>query len=131
MPATLEHLNLTVADPAAFAAALCTLFDWRVRWQGAAIHGGHTVHVGTDDAYLAVYSGPGGRPGAAAGDSYTTRGGLNHIGVTVPDLDATEARVRAAGFEPHSHADYEPGRRFYFDGPEGIEFEVVSYTIAP
>jgi hypothetical protein len=37
---------------------------------------------------------------------------LNHIGVEVDDLDATEARVVAAGLKPFSHADYEPGRRF-------------------
>ena len=61
---------------------------------------------------------PGGTP-AEPGDSYTTRGGLNHLGITVDDLDATEARVTAAGFVPRSHADYEPGRRFYFDGPKG------------
>jgi catechol 2,3-dioxygenase-like lactoylglutathione lyase family enzyme len=53
---------------------------------------------------------------------------LNHVGVVVEDLDATEAKVRAAGFAPHSHADYEPGRRFYFHDRDGIEFEVVSYA---
>ena len=35
--------------------------------------------------------------------------------------------VKDAGFEPHSHGDYEPGKRFYFDDENGIEFEVVSY----
>ena len=44
------------------------------------------------------------------------------------DLDAADERVRAAGFEPHSHADYEPGRRFYFHDADGIEWEVVSYA---
>ncbi|MEZ5340555.1 MAG: hypothetical protein R2706_03650 [Acidimicrobiales bacterium] len=39
-----------------------------------------------------------------------------------------EARVIAAGFEPYNHGDYEPGRRFYFDDADAIEFEVVSYT---
>jgi len=55
---------------------------------------------------------------------------LNHIGVQVDDLDATEARVIAAGLLPFSHADYEPGRRFYFLDPDGIEYEVVSYARA-
>lgn len=127
MPASLEHVNLTVADPRAFAQVLCDLFDWQIRWQGKAIHNGFSVHVGDDAGYLAVYSGAGG-PKTEVADSYATRGSLNHIGVTVADLDATEARVKAAGFETHSHADYEPGRRFYFDGPEGVEFEVVSYA---
>lgn len=61
------------------------------------------------------------------GDSYVTLGGLNHLGVVVADLAATEARVVAAGFAPKDHADYAPGRRFYFDGPEGVEIEAVAY----
>jgi hypothetical protein len=28
---------------------------------------------------------------------------------------------------PFSHDDYDPGRRFYFLDPDGIEYEVVSY----
>jgi hypothetical protein len=28
---------------------------------------------------------------------------------------------------PFAHADYAPGRRFYFLDPDGIEYEVVSY----
>jgi catechol 2,3-dioxygenase-like lactoylglutathione lyase family enzyme len=63
-----------------------------------------------------------------APDRYRTPGGLNHIGVVVEDLDAIEAKVKEAGFHPHNHADYEPGRRFYFDGPDDIEIEVVSYA---
>jgi catechol 2,3-dioxygenase-like lactoylglutathione lyase family enzyme len=98
------------------------LFGWRVRWTGPAKAGGYTVHVGTDDSYVAVYSyAPGKAPDLDGGR-------LNHIGVVVEDLDAAEARVRDAGYEPHSHGDYEPGRRFYFDDADGIEFEVVSYA---
>ena len=58
---------------------------------------------------------------------YRHWGGLNHIGLVVEDLEAVETSVRAAGYTPHSHADYEPGRRFYFDDDNGIEFEVVAY----
>lgn len=121
----LEHLNVTVRDPDATAAMLADLFGWRVRWQGSAIHGGRSVHVGGTDTYLAVYAGPGEQTGA--GNSYAQRGGLNHIGVVVDDLDAVEARVKAHGYEPVNHADYEPGRRFYFREENGIEIEVVSY----
>ena len=120
----LEHVNVTVSDPARTAAMLCNLFDWRIRWKGDAKMGGTTYHVGTDESYVAVYS----RGGTdRAPDSDTTPGALNHIGVVVEDLDAAEARVKAAGFTPHNHADYEPGRRFYFDDPDGIEIEVVAY----
>ena len=48
--------------------------------------------------------------------------------VVVEDLDGVEAKVKAAGYHPHNHGDYEPGRRFYFDGPDNIEIEVVSYA---
>ncbi len=125
-PARLEHVNITVTDPVGTAENLCALFDWHIRWRGEAIHGGETVHVGADDTYLAVYT-RGTAPDAAQ-DSYSTRGGLNHIGVVVDDLDSVEARIIKAGYTPHSHADYEPGRRFYFHDENEIEFEVVSYA---
>ncbi|MFW2542635.1 VOC family protein [Primorskyibacter sp. 2E107] len=125
MTATIEHANITTADPKATAALLCDLFEWKIRWEGAAIHGGYSVHVGSTGSYLALYR-PG--PGATqAAERYSPVGGLNHVGLTVSDLDAAEARVKAAGFETHSHADYEPGRRFYFDGPDGVEYELVQY----
>jgi len=123
--ATLEHVNFTVSDPQATAKRLCALFDWHIRWEGEAINKGYTVHVGSETSYLAIYSR--GTPEAPQ-NSYETRAGLNHIGIVVDDLDAAEARVKAAGFETHSHADYEPGRRFYFHDPDQIEFEVISYT---
>lgn len=125
MNATLEHTNLTVADPDATAAWMCDIFGWRRRWAGASIHGGRSVHVGGPDHYLALYAPK--APAQPGRRSYDTLGGLNHLGLVVDDLDAAEARVRAAGFEPHSHADYEPGRRFYFHDHDGIEYELVSY----
>ncbi|GGL74990.1 VOC family protein [Wenxinia marina] len=127
MAGRIEHANVTVADPDATAAMLSDLFGWHVRWSGPSIHGGRSVHVGTDDDYLALYAGPAARGQSAAPDSYVTKGGLNHIGIVVDDLDAAEARVTARGYEAHSHADYEPGRRFYFREENGIEIEVVSY----
>lgn len=125
MTAILEHANFTVKDPMATADWMGKLFGWSVRWSGAAIMGGFTVHVGTKDSYVALYS-PGDRD-LAKQDNYNTVGGLNHIGVTVDDLDATEAAVLAHGFETSNHGDYEPGRRFYFHDSDGLEFEVVSY----
>lgn len=125
MTTRLEHVNICVPDCAATADVLRTLFGWHIRWQGAARDNGYSIHVGTEDQYVALYA-----PGHEMGDTarrYHQNGGLNHIGVVVEDLDATEARVKAAGFTPHEHADYEPGRRFYFDGPDGVEYEVVSY----
>ena len=121
----IEHVNITVADPERTAALMEALFDWRVRWSGRSQNGGHTVHVGSAEHYLALHT-----PGRTAQrpEPFGKGRPLNHIGLEVDDLDATEARVIAAGFKPFNHANYEPGRRFYFLGPDGIEYEVVSYT---
>ena len=128
MPAILEHSNFTVSDPDATAAWMCEIFGWHVRWSGAAISGGYTVHVGSDDSYLALYRPA--EPADAKGSSYTTVGGLNHIALIVDDLDASEQAVKDAGFTPVNHGDYEPGRRFYFHDNDRIEFELVQYESA-
>ena len=125
MPAMLEHANITVSDPAATAAWMKTLFGWHIRWEGDAIMGGHTKHVGTASHYVALYVPDKTKP--IAEDTYQTVGGLNHLAVVVDDLNATEAAIKAHGFETSNHGDYEPGRRFYFHDNDGIEFEVVQY----
>jgi len=121
----LEHANFSVSDPQRTADMLCTIFDWQIRWSGASIHDGHTMHVGGQDSYLAIYARADMRK--AVPNDYKTVGAMNHIGVVVDDLDAVEARVLEAGFQTTNHGDYEPGRRFYFHDHDGIEFEVVSY----
>lgn len=121
----IEHVNLTVSDPDRTAAMLCAVFDWLVRWSGEAKLGGYTVHVGTDKDYLALYTRDG-KP-KPAGEPGDIRGGLNHVGVVVNDLDAIEERVKAMGLKPINHADYHPGRRFYFLDNDGVEYEVVTY----
>lgn len=125
-PARLEHVNITVSDVAATARWLGAVFGWRVRWEGPSLNDGFTAHVGEDETYVALYAPP--QTADRTDVPFATLGGLNHVGVVVDEaLDAVEARVKAAGFAPHSHADYEPGRRFYFDDADGIEWEVVSY----
>jgi len=119
----LEHVNVTVTDPERAARLLEALFDWRVRWAGPARNGGHTIHVGSGDDYIALYTGR-----VAYGPETFAKGQpLNHVGVEVDDLAAVEAKVVAAGLKPFGHEDYDPGRRFYFLDPDGIEYEVVSY----
>ena len=124
--ANLEHVNFTVSDPEKTARLMCELFGWHVRWHGPSLDNGRTVHVGNGKAYLALYS-----PRVTTEDgkkSYARRGGLNHVGVVVDDIREVEERVIAAGLKPHSHDDYDPGVRFYFDDHDGIEYEVVSYA---
>lgn len=123
--ARLEHFNLTVLDPDATAALLVDLFDWKIRWSGASIHEGRTVHVGDEDSYIALYSQPGAQ--ALGVPTYDRQLALNHVGVEVDDLDRAAERVVEAGLETYNHQDYEPGRRFYFRTGDGLEIEVVSY----
>jgi catechol 2,3-dioxygenase-like lactoylglutathione lyase family enzyme len=118
----LEHVNITVSDPERSAALLQKLCGWHERWRGPSQLGGWTIHVGDERDYIAVYTT--GAPVAR----HAKGAPLNHVGLVVDDLDAAEAVVKAAGLEPFNHADYEPGRRFYFFDWDGIEFEMVSYA---
>lgn len=120
----LEHLNITVSNPQRSADLLIALFGWKIRWQGPSRMGGETIHVGSDDQYLALYS----HAAAATADADFRKGEpLNHIGVIVDDLDEAASKVRAAGLEPGEFEEYDPGRRFYFFDWDGIEYEVVNY----
>ena len=101
------------------------VFEWPVRWQGAARGSGQSVNVGGEVSYNALYCSNAAT--AAAPDSYHCLSGLNHIGAVVDDIGKVERQVQKAGFTPHSHADYTPGRRFYFNDHDGIEYEVVQY----
>jgi glyoxylase I family protein len=122
--AIIEHVNLTVSNPEQTADMLADLFGWHIRWRGPAALGGHTIHVGSETHYLAVY---------ASADSDGRRLAfekgqpLNHVGILVDDLDSVERKVIARGLTPFSHGNYDPGRRFYFFDSDGIEFEVISY----
>lgn len=121
----IEHVNLTVSDPEKSAASIERIFGWHQRWSGPARDGGRTIHIGDDRVYLALYTGPNGQH---ANIQYPKGAPLNHVGIEVDDLDATEAKVVAEGLVPFNHGDYEPGRRFYFFDRDGIEFEIVSYA---
>ena len=121
--AFIEHVNLTVSDPEATAGLLERLFGWTVRWSGPARDGGRSVHVGDDVSYVALFA-----PAGGGLQRYSKGEPLNHVGLVVDDLDSMERKVIAEGLRPFNHADYEPGRRFYFFDPDGIEYELVSYA---
>lgn len=124
----LEHVNITVSNPQRSADLMRHLFDWHIRWEGPSMLGGHTIHVGTGDQYIALYTNEDVKAANDGdGPAFQKSQPLNHIAMTVDDLDAVEAKVIATGLETFGHADYDPGRRFYFFDWNGIEFEVVSY----
>lgn len=126
--ARLEHVNFTVKDPQKTAAMLIDLFGWHIRWEGASMEAGYSMHVGSDDDYIALFSNGPEMGHVEQGVSYHRVGGLNHIGVVVEDIGAVEAKVKAYGLEPHKHGDYEPGLRFYFQDIDDIEWEVICYA---
>ena len=53
----IEHVNITVTDPERTSDLMEALFDWHVRWSGPAQNGGHTIHVGSNDHYVALHTG--------------------------------------------------------------------------
>ena len=122
--AFIEHINLVVSDPERTARLLADVFGWHERWRGPARDDGFTIHVGSKDHYIALYTGPN---GIHANARYPKGAPFNHVGIQVDDLGDVEARAKAAGLVPFSHDDYHPGRRFYFFDPDGIEYEIVSY----
>lgn len=120
----IEHVNITVRDADRAARLMGELFGWNVRWRGPALAGGRSIHVGSEDQYLALYT-P--REATLTDEHFAKGRPLNHVGVAVEDIAEVEAKVLAAGLTPFNHDDYHPGRRFYFLDPDGIEYEVVSY----
>lgn len=131
MPATgkLEHVNMTVSNPQRSADLMRDLFGWHIRWEGPSMLGGHTIHVGSENQYIALYTNEDVKAANNGnGPAFRKSQPLNHVAMTVDDLDGVEQKVLAAGLEPYGHYDYDPGRRFYFFDWNGIEFEVVSYA---
>lgn len=123
--ARVEHVNLTVSDTGATARMLMDVFGWHVRWEEDHPRGGHVIHVGEADSYIALYQ-TGLTPGAPL--RHRKAAPLNHVGVQVANLAEARARVETAGLEPFSFSHYDPGPdSFYFFDRDGIEWEVVSY----
>ena len=122
----LEHVNVTSPNPQKTSNWMQKVFGWTILWEGETQNGGYSIHVGNPDYYIAIY-----KPGVKISPyqrSYSLAGHVNHIGIVVDDLNEIETRVKSAGFHPHMHAVYEPGRRFYFYDDTGLEIEVVSYN---
>lgn len=117
----LEHANITVSDIDRSSKLLQELCGWEERWRGPALNNGETIHVGEEFSYIAIYT------DRAQHERFTRGVPLNHVGLLVDDLDGAEKVVIEAGLVPFNHADYDPGRRFYFLDWDGIEFEVLSY----
>ncbi len=117
----LEHVNLTVSSLERSVRLYVEVFGLAVRWEGKATSGANMAHVGGDRFYLALYEGSESGTRRANDESP----GLNHLGFVVEDLEAVRERLARFEIKPHAEMDYDPGRRFYFFDPDGIEVEVV------
>ncbi len=86
--------------------------------------GGHSIHVGTDGSYVALYT-----PPEDLKQADGAAGQPNHIGVLVEGLDATEIKVRAAGYQLLRACRLRAGARGSTSTISGgVEIEVVSYS---
>ena len=119
----LEHVNLSVKDVEKSAAFYCDLLGLHIRWKGELTGGRLAMHVGDDRSYLALFEAT--LAGRVVQDYSKT--GINHFGFVVDDLDAARERLAKLGIEARDPDDYDPGRRLYFDDPDGIEVELVEY----
>jgi catechol 2,3-dioxygenase-like lactoylglutathione lyase family enzyme len=127
MTVRLDHANLSVRDLEGTIRFLRTaLPELRIRGEGRAWGGGRWVHLGTDDAYLAL-SEARAEP-AEAWVPYAGKPGTNHLGFEVDDAEAVRARLRAAGYEDTTVPNAHPyRRRVYFHDADGNDWEFVQY----
>ena len=131
MEPRLEHANMTVVDIDETVRFLKTAFpefairgqgysgegDWRRRW----------LHIGTQESYLALEQAL--KP-AQSHETYREPG-INHLGFIVGDIEATVARLLAAGYKEGITALPHPFRkRRYFYDHDGNEFEFIEYFSA-
>ncbi len=120
----LEHVNMTVSDVERSAKFYGDLLGLEIRWRGETANGWPAIHVGDQRSYLALFQSPSPTP---ADEDYA-RVGLNHFGFVVDDLETAKARLLKLGVLPRAEHDYEPGKRFYFCDPDGIEVELIEYA---
>lgn len=61
-----------------------------------------------------------------SGISSERRPGVNHLAVSVPDIDVYAARLIEQGWTPEADARDIPGNRIQFlNSPEGVRFELM------
>lgn len=122
----IEHLNISVSNPDKTAQLLCNLFDWKIRWSGESMDDGYTVHVGSSDSYLALYSNKHMSPKQQY--SHNAVNNLNHIGVVVDDLISYETKARSLVLKPNNHRDYGHCNSFYVVDESDLEIEIICYV---
>ncbi len=128
MRVQLEHANLTVPDVDEAIRFVQTAFpDFKIRWDGKSFIGSRTVHIGTDETYLALNDAR--HDAAEPWVPYSGKPGLNHLGYEVDDADGVRERLAAAGYNDSTVPNEHPHRkRVYFHDAFGNDWEFVEYT---
>ena len=125
----LEHANVSVRDVEGTIRFLQTAFpDFRIRGEGRSPIGARWVHVGNDDAYLALNEAIDDAPEPWV--PYAGKPGLNHLGFVVDDVSSLRDRLRAAGYRDTTVPNGHPARtRVYFNDVDGSDWEFVEYHV--
>ena len=87
---------------------------------------GHSILIGTDNTYLALYM-----PDYELSETvpmYKHKAALNHIGIITDDLDKARDTVLENGFTIHTEVELAPTKRLYFF-LQGVEIEVAEYMV--
>ena len=123
----LDHANLQVRDVDGMIHFLQAAFpDFQVRGQGKTWQGTRWVHVGNDQAYVALNEAT--REPAERWVPYGGKPGVNHLGFEVDDAEALRHRLGAAGFQETTVPNAHPYRkRVYFHDSEGNDWEFIQY----
>lgn len=124
--ASLEHVNISVRDPDQTAQLLCGLLGWTIRWSGVAMDDGYTVHVGSEQSYLALYTNS--KMVVSERQGHSTENNLNHVAVVVSDLEHYRKKSIELGLTPINFSDYGYCKSFYITDKFGLEIEIVCYV---
>lgn len=127
MTIRLEHANVTVRDIDGVILFLQTaLPSFQIRHDETEPDGSRWVHIGTDDAYIALNQAT--EDPAENWTPYGGKPGLNHLGFEVDDVEAIHRRLREAGYRDSTYPNAHPHRRrIYFYDSEGNDWEFVQY----
>jgi len=127
MTIRLEHANISVKDIDGMIRFLRTAFpSFRIRRDETEPDGSRWVHIGTDDAYIALNQAT--EDPTEDWTPYSGRPGVNHLGFEVDDTEAIRLRLTEAGYRDSTYPNAHPHRRrVYFYDAEGNDWEFVQY----
>ena len=131
---SLDHVHIYTADPEGAQAFYVRHFGAERMGALPTSHGGYNHFLLLGAQVIVISHFPPGldpREPPAPGDGALKVGfGVAHIGINVPDLDATIASLKRAGVDPHASPKRAgPIRYVYLTGPAGEVVELTEYVL--